>query len=121
MVKKICIIFILISFLSFIRLSYAESKNTSFFQIINKITGKSFMITVFPDTQKRIDNLIIKVNDCLIYNDKSNYASFLKVENSKNNKNLFSSWIFSNNPSISEFPHPIYAIKLVKCEDLTKQ
>ncbi len=79
------------------------------------------MITVFPDTQKRIDNLIIKVNDCLINNDKSNYASFLKVENSKNNKNLFSSWIFSNNPSISEFPHPIYAIKLVKCEDLTKQ
>ena len=121
MVKKICIIFILISFLSFIRLSYAESKNTSFFQIIDKITGKSFMITVFPDTQKRIDNLIIKVNDCLINNDKSNYASFLKVENSKNNKNLFSSWVFSNNPSISEFPHPIYAIQLVKCEDLTKQ
>ena len=90
MVKKICIIFILISFLSFIRLAYAESKNTSFFQIINKITGKSFMITVFPDTQKRIDNLIIKVNDCLINNDKSNYASFLKVENSKNNKNFLS-------------------------------
>ena len=121
MVKKICIIFILINFMSFIRLSYAESKNTSFFQIINKITGKSFVITVFPDTQERIDNLIIKVNDCLINNDKSIYASFLKVENRKNNKNLFSSWIFSNNPSISEFSNPIYAIKLVKCEDLTKQ
>ena len=99
MVKKICIIFILINFMSFIRVSYAESKNTSFFQIINKITGKSFVITVSPYTQERI----------------------LKVENRKNNKNLFSSCIFSNNPSISEFSNPIKAIKLVKCEDLTKQ
>ena len=121
MVKKICIIFILINFMSFIRLAYAENKNTSFFQIINKITGKSFIITVYPDTQERIDNLIIKANDCLINNDKLNYASFLQVENKKNNKNLFNSWIFSNNPSISEFSNPIYAIKLVKCEDLTKQ
>ena len=121
MVKIICIIFILINFISFTRLSYAESRNTSFFQIINKITGKSFIITVDPDTQERIDNLIIKANDCLINNDKLNYASFLQVENRKNNKNLFNSWIFSNNPSISEFSNPIYAIKLVKCEDLTKQ
>jgi len=113
--------FILINFISFIRFSYAESTNTSFFQIINKITSKSFVIKVSSDTQERIDNLIIKVNNCLINNDKSNYASFLKVENIKNNKNLFSGWIFSSDPSISEFPHPIYAIKLIKCEDFTKQ
>ena len=121
MVKKICIIFILINLMSFIRFSYAENSNTSSFQIINKITGKSFVIKVFPDTQERLDNLIIKVNNCLINNDKSNYASFLKIKNIKNNKNLFSSWIFSSNPSISEFSHPIYSIKLIKCEDLTKQ
>ena len=116
MVKKICMIFIIINFLGNIDFSYADSKNSSFLQVINKITGKSFIITVSPDNHERIDNLIIKVGYCLFNDDTSNYASFLKVENRKNNKNLFSSWIFSKNPSISEFFHPIYAIKLVKCD-----
>jgi len=114
--KKIYILLLILIFLSFNKTSYSDDKNTAVLQIINKITGKSFFTDITTAANKNINGLVINISSCLIKNnDEFIHASFLKIISKKNNEKLFSGWIFSNNQSISEFAHEIYAIKLVKC------
>lgn len=116
--KIIYILLLTLIFFALCKISYSKNDQIAIFQIINKITGNSFLTSISSNSTKHIDGLLINVSSCLINEyDDSNHASFIKIINKKDDKNLFYGWIFSDNQSISEFAHNIYAIRLVKCNN----
>ena len=112
---------ILLFSFSFIRIINAEEKEIAVLQITNKMTSKSFKLNIHSKTKINLNNLSIKVTKCLTSkSDDLIHATFLRIRNEKKNISLFNGWIFSNNPSISEFYNQIYALKLIKCESISK-
>jgi hypothetical protein len=44
-----------------------------------------------------------------------NAAAFLEVTDSRGSAPPFRGWMLSNTPAVSQFEHPLYALRLVTC------
>ena len=93
--------------------SYANIK------LINKVSGKNYVYNIKINKDIKHKNLNISLNKC-IKNNKSDeeYAAYILIKEIKKNRLLFKAWVFSNNISISQFSHPIYAVRLLNCEKI---
>ena len=118
MLKRILIVLIIFSFIS---TSNAENKNFAVLLITNKMTSKTVTTNIPLQKEIYFDNINIFVSKCLTDSSELKFAGFLKIKNTKNNVVLFKGWIFSYSPSISEFYDQQFAIKLIKCKNLTNQ
>lgn len=96
---------------------YADEKNFyANIKLINKVSGKNYVYKIELNKNINHKSLNISLNKC-IKNKKNNeeYAAYILIKETKKDRLLFGAWIFSNNISISQFSHPIYAIKLLNC------
>lgn len=118
MLKRILIVLIIFSFIG---TSNAENKNFAVLLITNKMTSKTVTTNIPLQKEIYFDNINIFVSKCLTDSSELKFASFLKIKNTKNNDVLFKGWMFSYSPSISEFYDQQFAIKLIKCKNLTNQ
>ena len=110
----IVIIFILNSY----QLYANENNLSASIKIINKVSGNNYIYEIRKN--KNIQHKIFKITleDCIINSKKpKEYAAYIKLDDAKKNRLLFKSWILSKNLSISQLSHPIYSIKLVKCNN----
>ena len=115
MLKKIYILFLLIIINSSLA---AEQSHTATIQITNKLTSKSFELEILVGNSIDLSDIKLEVRKCLTNkNNRLVHASFLKITNIQDNSTLFYNWIFSDNPSISEFYNQIYSVKLVQCKN----
>lgn len=86
--------------------------------ILNKITAKSVMENLKVNQVITFGDLSIILKKCVQNIDpfNSNNAMLISIDDSRfENKNLFQGWIFSSNPSISTFEHPVYEIIALEC------
>ena len=118
MLKRILIVLIIFSFIG---TSNAENKNFAVLLITNKMTSKTVTTNIPLQKEIYFDNINIFVSKCLTDSSEFKFAGFLKIKNTKNNVVLFKGWMFSYSPSISEFYDQQFAIKLIKCKNLTNQ
>jgi len=82
-------------------------------KLINKITGKNYIYTGKLEENFKHKNLEITVNKCI---KNKEFAAFIIINQRIKKRTLFKAWVLSENLSISQFLHPIYAIKLINCE-----
>ena len=45
-----------------------------------------------------------------------NSTAFLEVTDSRGSAPVFRGWVLSNTPSVSQFEHPVYDLRLVSCK-----
>lgn len=86
--------------------------------ILNKITAKSVIKNLKINQATTFGNLSIILKKCVQNTDPFNLnnSMLISIDDIKfENKNLFQGWIFSSNPSISTFEHPVYEIIALEC------
>ena len=110
-IKYIFINIILFSY--FCNTGFASDFSHIKIKLINKITGKNYIYTGKLEENFKHKNLEITINKCI---KNKEFAAFIVVNEKIKKRILFKAWILSKNTSISQFSHPIYAIKLINCE-----
>jgi len=88
--------------------------------ILNKITAKSVKYIFSLNQPKEIGTLSIELKACLKGADafaRNNAMAVLVREqhDKQPSRTIFYSWLFTHNPSISSFEHPVYEIIPLKC------
>ncbi len=99
---------------------YSNEKNLyANIKLINKVSGKNYIYSIKLNKDIKHKNLNISLSKCIENNKSDNeYAAYILIKEIKKNRLLFNAWIFSKNISISQFSHPIYAIKLLNCKNI---
>jgi len=115
---KLYILILIIIFTS-TKLYSNENSPHANIKLINKVSGKNYTYKIQLNKNITHKNLKISLNKC-IENNKSDkdFAAYILIKEIKKNRIIFNAWIFSNNISISQFSHPIYAIKLIDCKKI---
>ena len=112
--------FILIIALLITPYSLYANENTisAIIKLTNKVSGKSYTYKINKNENIKHKFLKISIEECIINTKNRNeFAAYIMLHDEKKNRLLFNSWILSNNISLSQFSHPIYSIKLIKCNN----
>ena len=118
---KILIFFYLFFLILFSFNSFADDANFVEIKILDKISSKTSQLTLKIQSEKKFENLIIKVLKCKNseFDDDPEITSYMQVQDVtlKNNDQVFvfNGWTFSSSPSLSLFDHPVYDIWLTRC------
>ena len=118
---KILIFFYLFFLILFNFNSFADDANFVEIKILDKISSKTSQLTLKIQSEKKFENLIIKVLKCKNseFDDDPEITAYMQVQDVtlKNNDQVFvfNGWTFSSSPSLSLFDHPVYDIWLTRC------
>ena len=118
---KILIFFYLFYLILFNFNSFADDANFVEVKILDKISSKTSQLTLKIQSEKKFENLIIKVLKCKNseFDDDPEITAYMQVQDVtlKNNDQVFvfNGWTFSSSPSLSLFDHPVYDIWLTRC------
>ena len=118
---KILIFFYLFFLILFSFNSFADDANFVEIKILDKISSKTSQLTLKIQSEKKFENLIIKVLKCKNseFDDDPEITAYMQVQDVtlKNNDQVFvfNGWTFSSSPSLSLFDHPVYDIWLTRC------
>ncbi|MEZ5692194.1 MAG: DUF2155 domain-containing protein [Rickettsiales bacterium] len=98
-----------------------KNNNLVILRGLNKIMGYALKFDLPLGTVYRFDNLEIIAHKCwkTIYDDYEDNAVLLEIREIKvgeSPKRVFSGWMFSHSPSISNLEHPFYDITVLSCE-----
>jgi hypothetical protein len=91
---------------------------------LDKITSKTFEITVNIGETTKIGFLEIKVLKCGKQKSKStkDNVAYLQVKDLSENQDekvfIFNGWTFSSDPTLTPFDHAIYDLQLVDCNNV---
>lgn len=91
---------------------------------LDKITSKTFEITVNLGEITRIGLLEIKVLKCGKQKSQStnDNVAYLQVKDLSENQDdkvfIFNGWTFSSDPTLAPFDHAIYDLQLVNCNNV---
>ena len=109
---------ILINLLCIIFAYFASAENNSktVIKIIDKVSGKYYIQEVSKDKLLKFRNLAIYSSQCIVdKDDATNFAAFVSLKKTNQNKYIFKGWILSKNVSLSQVSHPVYNVKLLEC------
>ena len=90
-------------------------------KVLDKVSSKSYELKVKILEEKVFKNISIKALKCKNseFDDNPEITAYIQVSDLTNkNKDdvfVFNGWMFSSNPSITPFDHPVYDIWLVSC------
>ena len=90
-------------------------------KILDKISSKNELITLFIGKETIYKDLAIKIMKCTNseFDDNPEIKAYIQVRDLTKNDNdkvyVFNGWMFSSSPSIAPFDHPVYDIWLVNC------
>lgn len=136
MVRKLCLALCLLTLTTVPAMAMVKGKMINL-RGVNKITGEILETKTAVGEEKRIGKLRVKVLACFKPDKNENHtaAGFLQIwDNGKSlNTNLddgitvksrnaageaevFSGWMFADNPSLNALDHPIYDIWVTGCE-----
>jgi hypothetical protein len=91
-------------------------------RVLNKITTKSVELKIAKGKTSSFGKLQIELAYCWQsppdqdFENKA-YLNLAELMNSNEVNKIFSGWILSSSPSLSEIQHPIYDVHLIKCLD----
>ena len=88
--------------------------NNATFQVTNKMEGRTYNYKVSLNEPLKIDFLEVKLVKCCKTDAQHNYA-FVKVQNTKMQKEVFSGWMFSHAPSVNPFEDARFDLILLQC------
>ena len=90
-------------------------------KILDKISSKNELIKLTNNKEFIYKDLSIKSIKCTDskFDDNPEVKAYIQVRDltkkDRNNVYVFNGWMFSSNPSIVPFDHPVYDIWLVSC------
>ena len=90
-------------------------------KILDKISSKNTLVKLKNGELIKFKDLSIKSFKCKNseFDDNPEITAYLQVKDltSKNNDEVFvfNGWMFSSNPSVTPFDHPVYDVWLVNC------
>lgn len=90
-------------------------------QGLDKISARTSMIEAPVGSTVHFGTLSIAVRDCEQSSpeDSPENAAFLQIYETpagEDTKRLFSGWMFSSSPALSELQHPVYDVTLLSCK-----
>jgi hypothetical protein len=90
-------------------------------QGLDKVAARVSQIEAPVGTSVNFGTLSILVRDCEMSppEDPPNNAAFLQIYETplgEATKRLFSGWMFSSSPAISQLEHPVYDVTLLGCK-----
>jgi hypothetical protein len=90
-------------------------------QGLDKISARTSKIEAPVGSTVHFGTLSIEVRDCEQNppEDSPENAAFLQIYETppgEDTKRLFSGWIFSSSPALSELEHPVYDVTLLACK-----
>ena len=90
-------------------------------QGLDKISARTSKIEAPVGSTVKFGTLSIVVRDCEQNppEDSPENAAFLQIyetPNGEDTKRLFSGWMFSSSPALSELEHPVYDVTLLACK-----
>jgi hypothetical protein len=90
-------------------------------QGLDKVAARVSQIEAPVGTSVNFGTLSILVRDCEMSppEDPPNNAAFLQIYETplgEATKRLFSGWMFSSSPALSELEHPVYDVTLLGCK-----
>ena len=110
------IILINVIFFLFSYIAIADNYSKTLVKIIDKVSGKSYILDVNVDQVLNFRNISISSSKCIMKNnDTNNFAAFIYLKKINQEKHIFKGWLLSKNISLSQVSHPVYNIKLLKC------
>jgi len=116
-ISKIFFIFLIILFNN----KFVFGKTT--IGALNKVSGKVSKLIIEDDGEIFFGSLKIIAHTCTKSppEDPPENKAFLEVWDIKydrENKKIFSGWMFSSSPSISALEHAVYDVWIIDCKDL---
>lgn len=93
-------------------------KPTAEIVMLDKIRAQPTTLTVRTGQQSSFGSLTIAVRSCLARppDMPQNSAAFLDVTDGRGSVPPFHGWLLSNTPSVSQYEHPLYDLRLVTCK-----
>ena len=90
---------------------------------LNKVSGKISKIKIEDNNEIYFGTLKIIVRTCKksLPEDLPENSAFIQIWNQKldkEEKKIFSGWMFSSSPSISALEHAVYDVWIIDCSDL---
>ena len=90
---------------------------------LNKVSGKISKIKIEDNDETYFGTLKIIVRTCKksLPEDPPENSAFIQIWNQKfdkEEKRIFSGWMFSSSPSISALEHAVYDVWIIDCSDL---
>jgi len=113
--------FFFLSFFFFIFIFfYKEAHSTTVLGALNKVSGKISEIRAEDNNEIFFGTLKIIVRACKksLPEDPPENSAFIQIWNIKFNKEekkVFSGWMFSSSPSISAMNHAVYDVWVIDC------
>ena len=109
-------------FFIFIILTFylSEADSTTILGTLNKVSGKISKIKIKDNDETYFGTLKIIVRTCKksLPEDLPENSAFIQIWNQKfdkEEKKIFSGWMFSSSPSISALDHAVYDVWVIDC------
>ena len=114
--KNLLFFFILIIFIFYSNIA----DSTTVLGALNKVSGKISKIKVEDNDKMSFGTLKIVVRTCKksLPEDPPENSAFIEIWNKKidkEEKKIFSGWMFSSSPSISAVDHAVYDVWVIDC------
>ena len=93
-------------------------RQTAEIVMLDKLRAQPTTITVKAGQDVAYGTLTVAVKSCQSrpIDLPQNAAAFLEVTDSRGSAPVFRGWVLSNTPSVSQFEHPVYDLRLVSCK-----
>lgn len=93
------------------------SRGTAELQVLDKVSAHAATLTLKVGQAADNASLSIAVRACVVRPPSmpADAAAFLDIQDSRPGAPGFHGWMFSNEPALSMFEHPIYDLHLVAC------
>jgi hypothetical protein len=85
--------------------------------VLDKLRAQPVTLTIKAGQSGTYGSLSILVKACDVRPPDlpQNATVFVQVTDSRGSAPVFNGWLFSSTPSVSQFEHPVYDLRLVRC------
>jgi hypothetical protein len=92
-------------------------KGTAELVVLDKLRAQPVSLTIKTGQSATYGSLTILVKSCDARPPDlpQNSTVFVEITDSRGSAPVFDGWLFSNTPSVSQFEHPVYDLRLVRC------
>jgi hypothetical protein len=92
-------------------------KTTAELIVLDKLRAQPVSLSIKTGQSATYGSLTILVKGCDARPPDlpQNATAFLQITDSRGSAPVFGGWLFSNTPSVSQFEHPVYDVRLVRC------
>jgi hypothetical protein len=85
--------------------------------MLDKLRAQPATLTIKIGQSETFGALTITVRACMVRpaDQPQNAAAFLEITDSRSTAPAFRGWVLSNAPSVSQFEHPVFDLRLAGC------